>query len=194
MRLILAILITSLSFACATSDQDKLAPQQSLTQVAPGQLQVQIEPPTEELFSTGEAVFLDVAGVASAIGGVRYIDIMLVMDRSQSLTSTDPEDHRAAGAVGFVQSLSPKSDTHIGVVGFDRDSQLLQSLSADRDAAIHALQDMARSGGTNIAAGVTNLTNEEPPFIDTGFNANTDQATYRLFGRGYYVRLTQTFE
>jgi len=48
--------------------------------------------------------------------------------------------------------------------------------------------------GTNIAAGFTNITDEEPPFIDTGFNANTDPATYRLFGRGYYVRVTQTFE
>ena len=48
--------------------------------------------------------------------------------------------------------------------------------------------------GTNIAAGFTNITDEEPPYIDTGFNANTDPATYRLFGRGYYVRLTQTFE
>lgn len=160
MRLILAILITTLAAACATSDQDKLAPQQTLSQVAPGKLQVQLEPPAKELFSTGEAVFFDVEGIASAIGGVRHIDIMLVMDRSQSLTSTDPEDHRAAGAVGFVQSLSPKSDTHIGVVGFDRDSELLQTLSADRDAAVRALQDMARSGGTNIAAGMTTALTE----------------------------------
>ncbi|MDJ0748726.1 MAG: TonB-dependent receptor [Woeseiaceae bacterium] len=48
--------------------------------------------------------------------------------------------------------------------------------------------------GTNIAAGFTNLTDEMPPYIDTGFNANTDPATYRLFGRGYYIRLTQSFE
>jgi len=48
--------------------------------------------------------------------------------------------------------------------------------------------------GTNIAAGFTNLTDEEPPYIDMGFNANTDAATYRLFGRGYYLRLTQSFE
>jgi hypothetical protein len=48
--------------------------------------------------------------------------------------------------------------------------------------------------GTNIAVGVTNLTDEEPPFLDIGFNATTDPSTYRLFGRGYYVRLTQNFE
>lgn len=48
--------------------------------------------------------------------------------------------------------------------------------------------------GTHIAAGVTNLTDEEPPYMDIGFNANTDPSTYRLFGRGYYLRVTQTFE
>jgi iron complex outermembrane receptor protein len=48
--------------------------------------------------------------------------------------------------------------------------------------------------GTNIALGFTNLTDEEPPFMDVGFNANTDPPTYRLFGRGYYLRLTQSFE
>ncbi len=50
------------------------------------------------------------------------------------------------------------------------------------------------STGTNIALGVTNITDEEPPHIDTGFNANTDASTYRLFGTGYYLRLTQSFE
>lgn len=48
--------------------------------------------------------------------------------------------------------------------------------------------------GTLISAGFTNITDEEPPYIDMGFGANTDPSTYRLFGRGYYVRLTQTFE
>ncbi len=48
--------------------------------------------------------------------------------------------------------------------------------------------------GTNVAVGITNITDEAPPFIETGFNAGTDPSTYRLFGRGYYLRLTQTFE
>jgi len=48
--------------------------------------------------------------------------------------------------------------------------------------------------GTRIAAGITNLTDEEPPFMDVGFNANTDPPTYRIFGMGYYLRLTHTFE
>jgi outer membrane receptor protein involved in Fe transport len=43
--------------------------------------------------------------------------------------------------------------------------------------------------GTTISGGITNIGNVEPPFIETGFNAGTDQATYRQFGRGWYLRL-----
>jgi iron complex outermembrane recepter protein len=46
---------------------------------------------------------------------------------------------------------------------------------------------------TRITASITNITDEEPPFIEVGFNANTDPATYRMFGRGYWVRLEQKF-
>jgi len=48
--------------------------------------------------------------------------------------------------------------------------------------------------GTKITAGVTNLTDEEPPYIEIGFNATTDPATYRMFGRGYFLRLAHSFE
>ncbi len=47
--------------------------------------------------------------------------------------------------------------------------------------------------GTTVTAGITNLTDEEPPWTDIGFNAGTDPPTYRLFGRGYYVRLSWKF-
>jgi outer membrane receptor protein involved in Fe transport len=48
-------------------------------------------------------------------------------------------------------------------------------------------------GETRLTLGVTNLTDEEPPYIDPGFNANTDPNTYRVFGTGYFLRLSQTF-
>lgn len=48
--------------------------------------------------------------------------------------------------------------------------------------------------GTKVSAGVTNITNEAPPWIDIGFNAKTDPPTYRMFGRGFFLRLTQTFK
>jgi len=48
--------------------------------------------------------------------------------------------------------------------------------------------------GIKATAGVTNFTNEAPPFIEVGFNATTDPATYRVLGRGYYFRLSYNFE
>ena len=46
---------------------------------------------------------------------------------------------------------------------------------------------------TTVSGGVTNVTDEEPPFLDQGFNGKTDPSTYRMFGRGYYLRLKWAF-
>ena len=48
-------------------------------------------------------------------------------------------------------------------------------------------------GDTMLTLGITNVTDEAPPYIDRGFNANTDPTTYRMFGRGYFLRISQTF-
>jgi iron complex outermembrane recepter protein len=50
-----------------------------------------------------------------------------------------------------------------------------------------------RQTNTRIMASITNITDEAPPFIEVGFNATTDPSTYRMFGRGYWVRLEQRF-
>lgn len=44
-----------------------------------------------------------------------------------------------------------------------------------------------------ITGGITNISDEEPPWIDSAFNAKTDVSTYRLFGRGYFLRLRYDF-
>ena len=49
-------------------------------------------------------------------------------------------------------------------------------------------------GTTRLTLGVTNITDEEPPYIDIAFNANTDPTTYRVFGTGYFLRISQTFD
>lgn len=46
---------------------------------------------------------------------------------------------------------------------------------------------------TRVTLGVTNLGDKAPPYIDAGFNGSTDPSTYRLFGRSWYLRLTQSF-
>ena len=154
MRIITLTLLTAFAVACTTPSHEKLQPFEGLSALAPGELQVELLAPEADVLSTGDSVVYDIEGMASAIGGVRHIDIMLVMDQSTSLKKTDPSDYRSAGAIGFVEHLSPKSDTKIGVVGFDSDSALLQGLTADRDAVVATIDGMARFGGTNIAAGV----------------------------------------
>ncbi|KAA1156517.1 TonB-dependent receptor [Pseudoalteromonas fuliginea] len=47
--------------------------------------------------------------------------------------------------------------------------------------------------GTALSAGITNVTDEQPPYIENASNGNTDESNYRLFGRSWFVRFTQTF-
>jgi outer membrane receptor protein involved in Fe transport len=47
--------------------------------------------------------------------------------------------------------------------------------------------------GTEISGGITNVFDEDPPFITNAFNANTDVDTYRMLGRSWFVRLTHNF-
>jgi Mg-chelatase subunit ChlD len=117
-------------------------------------LQVEIQSPSAGYTVEDGATHVDVEGVASAIGGVRYLDIMFVMDTSSSLRRSDPRDYRSVGAIGLVENLSPKSDIKIGVVSFDGKSQIAQSMTSDRDAVIEALRLLPRSGSTNLAAGI----------------------------------------
>ena len=117
-------------------------------------LQVEIQSPSAD-FSVLEATpTVEVEGFASAIGGVQYLDMMFVMDTSSSLRSTDPKDFRLAGAIGLVKNLSPKSDIKIGVVSFDKNGELTQALTSDRDRVVDALRILPKSGSTNLAAGI----------------------------------------
>ncbi|PAJ71872.1 TonB-dependent receptor [Pseudoalteromonas sp. NBT06-2] len=47
--------------------------------------------------------------------------------------------------------------------------------------------------GTTVSVGITNLTDEQPHYIEPAFNGNTDESNYRLMGRSWYLRLNQTF-
>jgi Mg-chelatase subunit ChlD len=118
------------------------------------QLQVQIQSPSHDHTVEDGATFVEVEGIASAIGGVQYLDIMFVMDTSQSLRGSDPKDYRSAGAIGLVENLSPKSDIQIGVVSFDSQSHLAQSMTSNREDVVEALRLLPRSGSTNLAAGI----------------------------------------
>ena len=117
-------------------------------------LQVEIQSPSAGFNVEDGATSIEVEGIASAIGGVSYLDIMFVMDTSGSLRSSDPQDYRSLGAIGLVENLSPKSDIKIGVVSFDKKSDLAQPMTSNRENVINTLRLLPRSGSTNLAAGI----------------------------------------
>ena len=47
--------------------------------------------------------------------------------------------------------------------------------------------------GVSVRAAVTNVTNEDPPFVHLASAANTDAGTYRLLGRTYFLELRYAF-
>jgi Mg-chelatase subunit ChlD len=117
-------------------------------------LQIEIQSPSADFSAVNGETVVDVEGIASAIGGVRYLDMIFVMDTSTSLRSSDPDDYRSQGAVGLVENLSPRSDIKIGVVSFDNKGQLSLPLTSDRESAVNSLRHLPRSGSTNLAAGI----------------------------------------
>ena len=121
---------------------------------APNGLEIEIQSPSPDFVANSGEKVIEVEGVASTIGGVRYLDMIFVMDTSTSLRSTDPKDYRSAGAIGLVENLSPRSDIKIGVVSFDSSGELVQPMTSDRRLVTQALRDMPRSGSTNLAAGI----------------------------------------
>jgi len=47
--------------------------------------------------------------------------------------------------------------------------------------------------GFTLRAAITNLTNEDPPYVNLASAANTDPGTYRLLGRTYFLELRYDF-
>jgi Mg-chelatase subunit ChlD len=154
MRSALAVLLSVLSCVGGTSIASAQLQQSNSSPSSKGELQIEIQSPAADFTVDAEQTTVEVEGIASAIGGVRYLDMMFVMDTSQSLKSTDPNDFRSTGAIGLVRNLSPKSDIQIGVVSFDSKGVLAQPLTSDRDQVVEALRTLPKSGGTNLGAGI----------------------------------------
>jgi Mg-chelatase subunit ChlD len=156
--LIITVVILANTALAAVQERPRAEPDQSVAGM--GELKIEIHsPPTDLESSEGELTF-DVQGVASTIGGVRFIDMMLVLDTSASLRQTDPDDFRRLSAIGLIESLSEKSDIQIGVIGFSNSNDLLQPLTENRDSVVRALEGLKRSGGTDLAAGIITAVEE----------------------------------
>ena len=154
MRNTVTVLISILAWVGASSNVSAQGQHSSTSPAARGDLQIEIQSPSDDFVLDEGQTTVEVEGIASAIGGVRYIDMMFVMDTSQSLRGTDPDDFRSLGAIGLVKNLSPKSDIKIGVVSFDNRGELAQPMTSDRDKVVQTLRDLPRSGSTNLAAGI----------------------------------------
>ena len=123
---------------CGTATPDVYAQDRSnMVQMPHGELQIEIQSPSADFTAVEGETTIDVEGIASAIGGVQYLDMIFVMDTSASLRKTDPKGYRSLGAIGLVRNLSPRSNIHIGVVSFDKKGQLAQPMTADREQVIH---------------------------------------------------------
>lgn len=150
-------LVAVLAFGLSATAADAVEESEESPDTLPASesdVQIEIQSPSADFTVTEDETTVEVEGIASAIGGVRYLDMMFVMDTSQSLRGTDPNDYRSAGAVGLVRNLSPKSDIKIGVVSFDNKGELAQALTSDRNLVADALRNLPRSGSTNLAAGI----------------------------------------
>jgi len=154
MRNSISVLLSILACGCATAVMGAPDQYSNSSSIPRGELQIEIQSPSGDLILIDGETTIELEGVASTIGGVRYLDMMLVMDTSSSLRGTDPKEFRLSGAIGLIKNLSPKSDTKIGVVFFDDEAELAQPMTSDRDKVVRALTRASKAGRTNLAAGI----------------------------------------
>jgi len=154
MRNALTVLLSVLVCGSVAAESGAVEQDSNTSPTPQGALQIEIQSPSADFSAAEGETTVEVEGIASAIGGVRYLDMIFVMDTSQSLRRTDPSDFRSTGAIGLVRNLSPKSDIKIGVVSFDSKGELVQPMTSERDMVVEALRNLPRSGSTNLAAGL----------------------------------------
>jgi outer membrane receptor for ferrienterochelin and colicin len=95
--------------------------------------------------------------------------------------------------VEYIGSLNADTFCNCGT-GNRPDGTYIQSISSQMYHDIAATYTLNLMGtNTTIAAGITNIGDKAPPYIEEGFNATTAPTVYRLFGRGYYLRLRWKF-
>jgi len=89
MRIALSFLLSVLAFGSASGTEQTSTSPSSGTGV-----QIEIQSPSADFTASTDETIVEVEGIASAIGGVRYLDMIFVMDTSQSLRGTDPKNNR----------------------------------------------------------------------------------------------------
>lgn len=113
----------------------------------------------------------------------RYTGSAFAEDKANASVSWSRNNLTLSYLVEYIGELS--SDVTFGYLLDDYqqqiDAQVYQDLVVD-----YRFDD---EGKAQVSVGITNIADEAPPYLDLGFNANTDPSTYRLFGRSYYARV-----
>jgi len=83
--------------------------------------------------------------------------------------------------------IGPGDSEHPGV-------HLRREVKSNITADLFASYQIKTAAGTTTGSiGVNNITDQNPPYIDAGFLADSDSNTYDFLGRYFYLRLTQDF-
>jgi hypothetical protein len=92
-------------------------------------------------------------GFSGSIGltpGATGMDLVLVIDSSESLKTNDPEDLRLRAVRTLLDSLPEEMPIRVALVDFNQRARLLQSLTSDLERVKGKLELLDQSGGTNI--------------------------------------------
>lgn len=87
----------------------------------------------------------------------------------------------ASARLEYISSMEDNNDPDLGTLDVDAVTYL--------DLTGHWYLNT----GTTLDVGITNVTDEDPPYINAAFNSSVDESIHRIMGMGYFVRVTQTF-
>jgi len=119
-----------------------------------------IQPAENEHKLFGCDLWLEVTGLSYREPCTGQLDLMLVLDRSGSINSSELQILKNA-ANAFVTALSPTaSGTHIGQTSFSTNGTLDLHLTDDESAVHGAINGLSSSGFTNLKEGIELATAE----------------------------------
>ncbi|HEY0685748.1 MAG TPA: TonB-dependent receptor [Steroidobacter sp.] len=124
-------------------------------------------------------------------GQIRLIDLPSALPRWRSWGHVDWRGAWHAGyAVEYVGSFSEPVIGNLPIFGIVFDPYMREVDSA----LFHDLEGgYDFRGGLSLRTAITNVTDEDSPFVDNELNANTDAGAYPLLGRTYFVELRFAF-
>lgn len=92
--------------------------------------------------------------------------------------------------VDYIGSID-EFDTSALNAGASREDAFIQEVDAEVYVDFVGRYNFA--WGTQISGGITNIFDNDAPFINGEFNASTDTDTYRLFGRSWFAEIRHNF-